>query len=283
MMIKFFAIVIVVLSIFTTEAQLRGYFDPSSIMPKMGCEKTTAARCDPPADLDYMEQEGLLKSAGGEDKCLIKNFFPRICNGKYLEVGALDGIRDSNTYAFYEYLGWRGVNIELDPDNFDALAYNRRKDIANVHAAVCSDSQQTVHYAIGKDDRATSGLYEYASDAHKEQHWSGTKYNTIPMKCTPLQSIFDKTVGRGKYFFDLAVFDTEGSEFAALLSIDYGRISFGVIIIERNEEKKTNQKIRDLLSMKGYIESTQQYECGYENNMLFIHQNFSKIYAQLGQ
>ena len=218
----------------------------------------------------------------GEDKCLIEHFFPRICNGMYLDVGAMDGIKDSNTYAFYKQLGWKGVNIEIDPDNMEALAYNRNKDLANVHAAVCSDSEQTVHYAIGKEDLRYGRLWEYASNAHKQQHWTGmTMYNTIPMKCTPLQSILDKTVGTNRIFFDLGVFDIEGSEFNALLGIDYNRVAFGVIIIDRHEDSKINQKIRDLLQTKGYIESDEQYECGYEKNMLFTHQSFDSIYAQL--
>jgi len=246
-------------------------------------DKTLAARCVDKTDLDYLQMNGYFQSQDGEDRCLIEHFFPQICNGKYLEVGAMDGFHHSNTYALYKYLGWKGVNLEVDPTNFEALSYNRKDDLANVHTAVCSDSSQTVHFAIGKNDLATSGLWEYASESHKQQHWTGqTKYNTIAMKCTPLQSILDQILGTPKkYFFDLGVFDTEGSEFSALLGIDYNRVGFGVIIIERNEDKKTNQKIRDLLGSKGYIESTEQYECGYEKNMLFTHHNFDGIYAQL--
>lgn len=217
----------------------------------------------------------------GEDRCLIEHFFPGVCQGKYLEVGALDGVRWSNTYAFHKVLGWKGVNIEIDPDNYESLSLNRRDDLANVHAAVCSDPQKTVHYAIGKGDRATGGIWEYAGEAHREEYWPGmTIYDAIPMKCTPLQSILDKTVGTRKYFFDLAVLDLEGAEFSALLGIDYNQISFGVIIVEKNEDGNINQQVEDLLSSKGYSVSNVEAKCG-TRNLWFVHQNFHSIYSQL--
>jgi hypothetical protein len=198
-----------------------------------------------------------------------------------LEVGALDGVRWSNTYAFHKVLGWKGVNIEIDPYNYESLSLNRRDDLANVHAAVCSDPQKTVHYAIGKGDRATGGIWEYASEAHREEYWPRmTIYDAIPMKCTPLQSILDKTVGTRKYFFDLAVLDLEGAEFSALLGIDYNQISFGVIIVEKNEDGNINQQVEDLLSSKGYSVSNVEAKCG-TRNLWFVHQNFHSIYSQL--
>jgi FkbM family methyltransferase len=214
----------------------------------------------------------------GEDRCLIENFFPGICEGKYLEVGALDGIRGSNTYAFHKVLGWKGVNIEVNPDNYERLSRNRRGDLANVHAAVCSDPQKVVHYAIGRNNTATGGIWEYASEAHREKYWTGmTIYDAIPTKCTPLQSILDMTVGTRRYFFDLAILDIEGAEFSALLGIDYNQISFGVIIVEKNADGNINQSVEDLLSSKGYSITNVEAECGAQN-LWFVHFNFHNIY-----
>lgn len=216
----------------------------------------------------------------GEDRCLIENYFPGVCQGTYLEVGALDGIRESTTFVFYAQLGWKGINIELDPDNYEALERNRREDMANVHAAICSDSQRTVHYAIGKDEKAVGGIWEYASDAHREKWWPGmTLYQTIPMKCTPLQTIFDKVVGPKKFHFDLAVFDLEGAEYSALLGIDYSRISFGCIVVERNDDGDVNQQIEDLLLAKGY--DVTGNPCGISSMMWFVHQDFHGIYSRI--
>ena len=199
-----------------------------------------------------------------------------------MEVGALDGIQWSTTYAFYKALGWRGVNVEIDLDNFKELEQNRRDDIANVHAAACSDRQKSVHFAIAKEDKSAGGLWEFSSAAQREQSWQGMPiYQTIPVKCTPLQSILDQTVGTRKYFFDVAVLDLEGAEFSALLGIDYARISFGVMIVERNDDAAINQKITELLSAHGYILFSVERECS-EHNLWFTHKDFHDIYSKLG-
>ncbi|KAL7541274.1 hypothetical protein ACHAXR_010758, partial [Thalassiosira sp. AJA248-18] len=216
----------------------------------------------------------------GEDRCLIQRYFSGVCEGKYLEVGAVDGIQSSNTYAFYKVMGWKGVNVEIDSENFQRLEHNRRDDIANVHAAVCSESQK-IHYAhAAGEDKEAGAIWEFTSQSHRDQHWPNmTKFQTIPLKCTHLQSILDKTVGPGKYFFDLATFDLSGAELSALLGIDFDRISFGVIIIERNEDAPANQQIEDLLRSKGYSETyVKDWGCG--TGKWFVHHDFRNIYQK---
>eukprot|EP00579_Thalassiosira_antarctica_P002619 CAMPEP_0201875086 /NCGR_PEP_ID=MMETSP0902-20130614/7149_1 /ASSEMBLY_ACC=CAM_ASM_000551 /TAXON_ID=420261 /ORGANISM="Thalassiosira antarctica, Strain CCMP982" /LENGTH=249 /DNA_ID=CAMNT_0048402059 /DNA_START=133 /DNA_END=879 /DNA_ORIENTATION=- len=245
---------------------LKIFRDPKDVNlknPSKPCPtKTFATSCEPP-DIVMLAEQGFLQAQDGIDRCLIENYFPAVCQGTYLEIGALDGIQSSNTYAFYKVLGWKGVNIEIDPDNYEQLALNRHDDIANVQAAVCSESQR-VHYAIG-EDKAVGGIWEFSSEAHRERWWPGmTLYDTIPLKCTTLQSILDK-IGIGKHFFDLATFDLEGAELSALLGIDFDKISFGVIIIEKNGDGDINQQTEDLLRSKGYIVTHAEKKCSNRN------------------
>ena len=217
----------------------------------------------------------------GEDRCLMEQYFKTVCTGKYLEVGAVDGIQSSITYAFHKTLGWTGVNIEVDPESYEKLSQNRKGDIANVNAATCTEPRQ-VHYISTAGDEV-GGVWEFASEAHRAQHWPNmTIYNGIPVQCSPLQSILDRTVspGKKKYFFDLMVIDVEGAELSALLGIDFERMSFGIIIVERNEDAAVNQRIVDLLVAKGYKESYVEDECG-ANNMWYIAEDFPEIYQSL--
>ena len=48
----------------------------------------------------------------GEDEFLNETIFFNKKNGKYIELGALDGIQYSNTKFFEDNLGWSGVLIE---------------------------------------------------------------------------------------------------------------------------------------------------------------------------
>ena len=63
--------------------------------------------------------------------------------GSFVELGALDGVMFSNTYALEQCYGWGGVLIEAAPDNFVKLSASGRKS-ARVHAAVCDEHTGTV-------------------------------------------------------------------------------------------------------------------------------------------
>jgi len=211
----------------------------------------------------------------GIDRCLIEHYFPGVCEGKYLDIGAADGITFSNTYALFKVLGWKGINIEIDPDHYENLAVNREDDIANVQAAVCSASHK-VHYAVGQGN-GSGGLWEFSSEVQRERRWPGmTLYNTIPLKCTPLQSILDE-IETGKLFFDFASVDLEGAGLSAILGIDFDRISFGVIVIEKNEVGHVNDQIEHLLRSKGYTVSHAADKCSHRN-VWFVHPDFERIY-----
>lgn len=60
--------------------------------------------------------------------------------GRWLDIGAADGVTASNTRALAE-LGWSGVAVEAAASQFDSLvdAYHDRRDIALVQAAVVVD------------------------------------------------------------------------------------------------------------------------------------------------
>ena len=66
-------------------------------------------------DVQALAYENVLKSEDGEDQCLLTKYFDGICDGTYLDLGAVDGVHHSNTHAMYKLLGWTGVNVEIDP------------------------------------------------------------------------------------------------------------------------------------------------------------------------
>ena len=49
-------------------------------------------------------------------------------NGFYVELGAADGITQSNTRYFEKNLGWRGILIEPEINNFNKCKKNRSKN-----------------------------------------------------------------------------------------------------------------------------------------------------------
>jgi FkbM family methyltransferase len=236
--------------------------------------RTSAVSCGKTISVDRIPAS-LFHAQSGEDKALLGySFFPNLCNGTYLELGALDGSTYSNTYVFHKALGWRGVLIELVPNNFAALQTNRPLDIT-VHAAVCN-TPQTVHYV---ERAAVSGVWEFASDTFRQYWWKDIAVDlkdTIPIQCEPLRDILAKHSADISYF-DIFSLDVEGAELEVLQSIDFTMAGFGVVLVEADQHNVTkNKAVRTLLRQNGYI-----YFNNYERSDWFVNERFNDIYANV--
>ena len=54
--------------------------------------------------------------------------------GKFVDIGCFHPVRHNNTYAMYK-LGWRGINIDLNPLTIELFNFCRRGDI-NINSAI---------------------------------------------------------------------------------------------------------------------------------------------------
>lgn len=72
-------------------------------------------------------------SQHGEQAHILKFFQGRI--GRFLDLGAFDGVHGSNTRALVE-LGWSGVCVEASPFSFATLLNNSPQNVDCVNAAV---------------------------------------------------------------------------------------------------------------------------------------------------
>ena len=69
-----------------------------------------------------------------------------MCNGVIVEMGALDGIKFSNSF-YYEYaLGWKALLIEALPSNYKRLVVNR-PNASTVHTAMCAG--ESTEFVVG--------------------------------------------------------------------------------------------------------------------------------------
>lgn len=261
---------------------------------------STTSQCSKPVDITKLEADGMFHSQDSQDKCLLQHYFPNLCHGRYLEVGSGDGDKQSNTYALYNLqdIGWRGVNVEVDPVNYEKLIDNR-KDDTNVHASTfCSESQEVIHYAKPKADDEVGGLWEYSTPEQRNQWWHEYTLDLVPVQCTPLQDIIDEAAidTTDKQYFDFmslniedaaASFERRGLpqevELTALKGIDFDRVSFGVIIIGKQGSdeygKEVDADIEELLTSAGYakVVDDESKACGTHTNW-FVNKDFEAIY-----
>ena len=213
-------------------------------------------------------------SQSQEDRALFMNYFksPTICGGTYVEIGALDGIRYSNTKFFEDNLDWGGVLIEAHPDNAKKLIRNRSSSKNHIISeAVCPDGQNYVNFTGSK---AVGGIWDEMSDGHKQHFFSGSKPETVQVPCRPIGRMLNEAGIKAVDFF---ILDVEGAELMVLETMDWS-ISVKVFVVEMGRGEK-DKKVIDLLASKGYKKSLwnirgfciEGRDCA--NNQVFEYEN----------
>lgn len=109
------------------------------------------------------------RSQDGEDVYAATRFgLNAIRGGFFVELGALNGLEKSNSFAFEAALGWTGLLIEPGPRNFASLLRNRPRSVL-VNAAVCGTFRE-VHFLEPEEvsRRPVSGIVRgFCFFAHK--------------------------------------------------------------------------------------------------------------------
>lgn len=152
----------------------------------------------------------------------------------YVEVGALDGKRFSNTYTL-EQLGWKGVCIEAHPEYYQ-YTKNNRPNAITIHAA-CSNTDAD-HITFHANDRGTLSAVEPLNETLLNDRFANyfNGYEPIQVPARTLTTMLDDS----KAPSDIAVLsiDVEGHEMQVLQGIDFNRYNFRLIFIEAMEDEE---------------------------------------------
>ena len=180
--------------------------------------------------------------SSGIDRKVLKSFSETKKNGFFVEVGANDGLRASNT-ALLEYRhNWSGILVEPIPHKFQELTQNRSKTnfftcVACVSPAYSPNSVELIY-----SDTMTIALGLESDISHPEEH-ALTGLTFIPRersfrfyaKAETLQSILNRA--NAPAFIDFMSVDVEGAEIEVLKGIDFAKHQFGAILVESREVK----------------------------------------------
>jgi FkbM family methyltransferase len=181
----------------------------------------------------------------GQDKDVLK-FYNEKTNGYFVEIGANDGIKLSNTLLLESTYKWKGICAEPIPQLFEKLTKNRPNSICS-NKAVYTHSNLTLNFDVANDD-LFSGLTNTIV-AHKQL--VDPSKQTIKVETISLVDLLDQA--RAPSFIEYLSLDTEGSEYDILASFDFSRYTFGLIDVEHNFIEPTRTKIRSLLIANGYV------------------------------
>ena len=172
-------------------------------------------------------------------------------NGFYIEMGAHDGVNNSNTLYFEKYKNWHGLLIEPSP-HYKFLLKNRSKKNKFFNNGCSKFNNETDAVLVGNGD------YSFFKDQidKKFLDWYSNKQkltkrklsNTI-VKLRTLNSILIES-GAPKLtdFFSL---DVEGMELDVLKGVDFNCFNFRYLLIECVDLEKF-KKVNKFLSEKKY-------------------------------
>lgn len=162
----------------------------------------------------------------GED-LIVKFFFESrgIRHITYLDIGANHPWKFNNTALFYEE-GSRGVNVEPDPDLYELLCRQRKRD-TNINVAIDAKEGEVEFFLFKEHTMNTIS----AEEARRNMNERGFRFRkSVKIKALTLDSIVERYFG-GRYPDFLSI-DAEGLDETIIGSLDSSRELPKVICIE---------------------------------------------------
>jgi FkbM family methyltransferase len=167
--------------------------------------------------------------------------------GYFVEIGANDGVKLSNTYLLETQFNWKGICVEPILSTFQELKVNRPNSIC-VEKAVYNRSNMLVDFYIYNDDTLYSGISDHLT-SHKSMVENNKTWDKTPT--ITLLDLLDEA--KAPKFIEYLSLDTEGSEYEILKAFDFSKYEFGIIDVEHNFIEPQRSQIRELLEANGYI------------------------------
>lgn len=167
-------------------------------------------------------------SQNGEDAIVWALFDKQRRPGFFVDVGALDGTRFSNTYSF-ELAGWKGTCIEAHRDYLELLRKNRPHSVC-IHAAVADRDEPRVEFFANRRG-ALSTLDRTMEPVFRERF--GAYFGGFEVQHVPQRTLNTILAAAGAPRpLDVVSIDVEGSEMAVLRGLDLARYRPRVLVIE---------------------------------------------------
>lgn len=179
-------------------------------------------------------------------------------NGYYIEIGANDGILQSNTLQLELFHGWRGVLIEPVKSTFTKLRRNRNRLRNHLERAACVsfDYKDEFVELIYSGLMTTASQLESDIDDPQSHAQSGVEFIKPSEKAGALQRILVPACtmtavlrrARSPQHIDFLSLDVEGAELEVLKGIDFSHYTIDWILVE----SRNLARISNFLESQGY-------------------------------
>lgn len=163
--------------------------------------------------------------------------------GIFIDIGAHNGVKFSNSCFFERERNWTGVCVEPMPDVYSELQNNRNCFLVN---AAISDVSGEIEFRriVGRGDML-SGIAKYQSEEHQERMNSkieevGSSIEVIKVNSCTLSSIVEKFNIQNVDYLSI---DVEGAELEIIKSIDFNSLNISYMTIENNYKSSEMRSI----------------------------------------
>ena len=190
----------------------------------------------------------LAYSQDGEDMVL-RRLFERQATGFYVDVGAHHPYRFSNTCYFHRR-GWRGINIDPNPDAIAAFDLVRPGDI-NICVGV-SNAPGLLSFHFFNEPALNTFDAKLAADRARLPGYRLTGTRDVPVR--RLDELLTENLPLGRAI-DFMSIDVEGFDLLVLRSGDWSRFRPRVLLVEARQRifaALKDDPINDFAESNGY-------------------------------
>jgi FkbM family methyltransferase len=157
--------------------------------------------------------------------------------GFYVDVGSHHPDFHSVTKLFYD-LGWRGINIEADPDLNKLFAKARPRDV-NLNVGI-ADKKGDLHFRRYPHH---TGLSTFSDEIMKLHEKAGLPYEDMQIKTLPLKQILKQ---QKVPTIDFLKIDVEGFEVEVIKGNDWETYRPKVLVVEATVRDQLKPLLKDI-------------------------------------
>jgi len=145
--------------------------------------------------------------------------------GTFLDIGANDGVRYSNTRALVE-LGWFGTYVEPSPAAFASL----RENLPNAKAFPVAITEADGAVELFESDESSHRLIS-TTIASERERWGVCRFKGVMVSGWSFEKLLAESCDTQ---YDFISIDAEGADLAIFNQIDLAALRVGMVCVEHN-------------------------------------------------